>query len=125
MRHVRLGSYSIAATFAVTPSFVRLKSTFRYCCLWPPPGWRDVMRPWALRPPDFGLGASSDFAGRSLVTSPKSATVWNRRPGLVGLRVRIPMATTTSVLEQRDLARGQGDDGPLGVRLGAQAVGAP
>ena len=37
MRQVRFGSYSIAATLAVTPSLVRLKSISRYCCLCPPP----------------------------------------------------------------------------------------
>src|SRR5215207_9512298 len=121
MRQDRFGSYSMAATLAVTPSLVRLKSTMRYCCLWPPPRWRDVLWPWALRPPDFGLGASSDFSGRDFVISAKSETVWNRRAGLVGLRERIPM--TSSVLEQRDLARRQGDDGPLGVGPGADAVG--
>ena len=30
------------------------------------------MRPWALRPPVFGLGASSDFSGFDLVISEKS-----------------------------------------------------
>src|SRR4051812_19744464 len=123
MRQVRFGSYSIAATLAVTPSLMRLKSTCRYCCLWPPPRCRDVIRPCALRPPVFGLGPSSDFSGRDLVTSAKSDTVWKRRPGLVGLRARMPM--TSSALEQRDLARRQGDDGPLGVGLGPEAVGAP
>src|SRR5262245_13389987 len=123
MRHVRLGSYSIAATLAVTPSLLRLKSMMRYCCLCPPPRWRDVLRPWAWRPADFGLGPSSDFSGRFAVISAKSETVWKRRPGLVGLRVRMPM--TTSVLEQRDLARGERDDGVLDVGLGADPVGAP
>ena len=37
--------YSIAATVAGTPSLVRLKSTIRYCCLWPPPRCRAVLRP--------------------------------------------------------------------------------
>ena len=41
MRALRFGSYSIAATFAGTPSLFRLKSTRRYRCLWPPPRWRD------------------------------------------------------------------------------------
>src|SRR3954463_3596901 len=88
MRALRLGSYSIAATLAGTPSLFRLKSTMRYCCLWPPPRWRDVLRPYELRPPVRGLGASSDFSGLSLVVSEKSETVWKRRPGLGGLRWR-------------------------------------
>ena len=74
MRQVRFGSYSMAATLAVTPSLMRLKSMMRYCCLWPPPRWRDVLRPWALRPPVFGFGASSDFSGVDLVISEKSET---------------------------------------------------
>src|SRR3954468_16262474 len=88
MRALRFGSYSIAATLAGTPSLFRLKSTMRYCCLWPPPRWRDVLRPYELRPPVRGLGASNDFSGLSLVISEKSETVWKRRPGLVGLRLR-------------------------------------
>src|SRR3954471_23732651 len=88
MRALRFGSYSIAATLAGTPSLFRLKSTMRYCCLWPPPRWRDVLRPYELRPPVRGLGASSDFSGLSLLIAEKSETVWKRRPGLVGLRLR-------------------------------------
>src|SRR6478752_1047748 len=54
----------------------------------------------------------------------KSEVVWKRRPGLVGLRMR--MAIVRSVLEQRDLvARRQGDDRPLGVGLAAVLVAAP
>ena len=45
MRQLRFGSYSMAATLAGTPSLVRLKSMMRYCCLWPPPRWRAVLRP--------------------------------------------------------------------------------
>src|SRR4051812_37481960 len=88
MRALRFGSYSMAATLAGTPSFVRLKSMMRYCCLWPPPRWRAVLRPYALRPPVLGLGASSDFSGFDFVISEKSETDWKRRPALVGLRLR-------------------------------------
>ena len=52
----RFGSYSIAATFAGTPSFVRLKSISRKRRLCPPPLWRVVMRPLLLRPPVFLTG---------------------------------------------------------------------
>src|SRR4029453_4275774 len=51
------------------------------------------MRPWTLRPPFLGLGASSAFSGVCLVTSAKSATELPRRPGVVGLCLRMPMAT--------------------------------
>src|SRR3954470_19448847 len=116
MRALRFGSYSMAATLAGTPSFVRLKSMMRYCCLWPPPRWRDVLRPYELRPPVLGLGASSDFSGLSLVISEKSETVWKRRPALVGLRLRSGMRALLLAVEQRDaLSRGESDDGPLGV----------
>src|SRR2546430_13934167 len=119
MRALRLGSYSMAATLAGTPSLFRLKSTMRYCRLWPPPRWRAVLRPWALRPPVLGLGASNDRSGFDFVISEKSETVWNRRPGLVGLRLRSGMALSFLRLEQIDaVADGQGDDGPLGRRTG-------
>src|SRR5271167_1682616 len=119
MRALRLGSYSMAATLAGTPSLSRRKSMTRYCCLWPPPRWRDVLRPPPLRPPDFGLGASSDFSGRSLVISEKSETVWNRRPALVGLRERRGIVRPRlSTLEQIDrVTLVEGDDRPF--RVGA------
>src|SRR3954462_7043403 len=88
MRAERFGSYSIAATFAGTPSLTRLKSITRKRRLWPPPWWRVVMRPLLLRPPFFVTGASSDFSGSFLVISAKSETVMKRRPGDVGLYLR-------------------------------------
>ena len=42
---------------------VRLKSILRYLRLAPPPRWREVTRPWALRPPDFVSPSVSDFSG--------------------------------------------------------------
>src|SRR4051794_24086299 len=109
MRQLRFGSYSTAATLAGTPSFVRLKSMTRYCCLWPPPRCLAVLRPWLLRPPVRLLGARRDFSGVVLVISEKSETVWNRRPGLVGLRLR--MAIVVLSLEQVDrVTLGEGDD---------------
>src|SRR5665213_479606 len=127
MRALRLGSYSMVATLAGIPSLSRLKSMIRYCCLCPPPRWRAVLRPWLLRPPVRGLGASSDFSGRSVVSSAKSETVWNRRPALVGLRERNAMGCPgLSVLEQVDrVTRGEGDDGPLGVGAVAHAAALP
>src|ERR671926_601220 len=86
----RFGSYSIAATRAGTPSLrLRLKSILRYSRLAPPPRWRDVLRPFALRPPDFLRPSTSDFSGSSRVISAKSGYVEKRRPGLVGLGLRI------------------------------------
>src|SRR5437763_12034609 len=85
----RLGSYSISATFAGTPSLRRLKSILRYRRLAPPPRWRAVLRPWALRPPDFLRPSVSDFSGEERVTSEKSGYETNRRPGDVGFGLRI------------------------------------
>src|SRR4029078_1226518 len=53
-----------------------------------------VIRPWALRPPFFGSGASSDFSGVDRVISAKSATLEPRRPGVVGLYLRIAIVYT-------------------------------
>src|ERR671921_1670775 len=88
----RFGSYSIAATFAGTPSLRRLKSILRYRRLAPPPRWREVLRPFELRPPDFFRPSTSDFSGSSRVISAKSGYVEKRRPGLVGLGLRSAMA---------------------------------
>src|SRR3954449_4440922 len=81
----RLGSYSIAATLAGTPSLRRLKSILRYRRLAPPPRWREVTRPYELRPPVFLVPSTSERSGSVRVTSSKSDQVANRRPGLVGL----------------------------------------
>src|SRR3954453_22479024 len=85
----RLGSYSIAATRAGTPSLVRLKSILRYRRLAPPPRWRDVLRPWALRPPLLVRPSTSVRSGSVFVTSEKAAYITKLRPGLVGFGLRI------------------------------------
>src|SRR5919204_1026913 len=85
MRAERFGSYSIAATFAGTPSLRRLKSMTRYRRLCPPPWWRVVTRPLTLRPPVFFTGAVSDFSGSDFVISSNEDTDMKRLPGLVGL----------------------------------------
>src|SRR5829696_9571508 len=89
----RFGSYSMAATFAGTPSLrLRLKSILRYRRLAPPPRWREVLRPLALRPPDFLRPSTRVFSGSVFVISEKSGYVTKRRPGDVGLGLRIGMA---------------------------------
>src|SRR5438309_10015818 len=98
MRAVRFGSYSIAATLAGTANFSRRKSMRRYCRLWPPPRYRDVMWPLLLRPPVPRFGSSSDFSGVVFVISPKSDTERNRVAGVTGLNCRMPM----SALEHLD-----------------------
>ena len=91
---MRLGSYSIAATLAGMPSLRRLKSILRYSRLAPPPRWRAVLRPWALRPPDLRSPSTSDFSGSVFVISAKSGYVEKRRPGLVGLGLRMAMLSS-------------------------------
>src|SRR6188472_4064768 len=88
----RLGSYSIDATRAGMPSLRRLKSTLRYRRLAPPPRWREVLRQFELRPPDFLRPSVSVFSGLLRVISSKSGYVAKRRPGLVGLGLRIATA---------------------------------
>src|SRR3954462_10711936 len=132
---VRFGSYSMAATFAGTPSLERLKSILRYRRLAPPPRWRDVLRPCALRPPDFVRPSTSVFSGSSLVISEKSGYETKRRPALVGLGLRIgirlALLEAGQALEDRDgvalahlddrllpLARAPaGEAAPLGLGL--------
>ena len=95
MYDVRLGSYSIAATRAGIPSLRRLKSILRYRRLAPPPRWRDVLRPRALRPPLFFSPSVRDFSGSVFVISAKSGYETKRR-ALVGLGLRIGMVSWPS-----------------------------
>src|SRR6185295_14467712 len=92
MRAERFGSYWIESTLAGTPSLLRRKSIRRYARLCPPPRCREVILPWLLRPLVRTFGRSSDFSGLAPgVSSAKSLTVAPRRPGVVGLYLRIPM----------------------------------
>src|SRR3990170_1123005 len=84
MRALRFGSYSISETLPGIPNLFRLKSILRYCCLWPPPRWRDVRWPWLLRPPVRFFGSSSDFSGVARVISSNPETERNRVPGVIG-----------------------------------------
>jgi len=68
-----------------------VKSINRYACLCPPPMCRVVILPELFRPPVLGFGTTSDFSGVDRVSSTKSATLLPRRPGVVGLYLRIPM----------------------------------
>src|SRR5262252_2933035 len=114
----------MCATFAGTPSLsCRRKSISRYARLWPPPWCRVVILPWLLRPPLLCSGRTSDFSGVSRVTSAKSATLAPRRPGVVGLYLRIPMSSLSpSGAEHVDaLALAHRDDGALGALAGAVA----
>src|SRR3954451_17422215 len=140
MRAVRLGSYSMCATLAGTPSLSwRRKSISRYARLWPPPLCRVVILPCTLRPPRPCSGRISDFSGVDRVISAKAETLEPRRPGVVGLYLRMPISTQSSVsllagsgraAEDLDrlALRGERDDRSLGVlalavaRAGALAL---
>src|SRR5690242_9901084 len=120
MRDVRLGSYSMCATLAGMPSLsFRRKSIRRYARLWPPPWWRAVTLPWALRPPLFVSGRSSDFSGVDRVISAKSETLEPRRPGVVGLYLRIAIVYNPSADRAAEgldpVTVGELDDRPLRV----------
>src|SRR4051812_19269296 len=87
------------------------------------------MRPWLLRPPFLVSGRVSDFSGVVRVISTKSATDAPRRPGVVGLYLRIGMSSQSSAgarsgdrtSEDVDaVALGEADDGALGVLALAQ-----
>jgi hypothetical protein len=56
-----------------------------------------VIRPWLLRPPFFASGRTRDFSGVDRVTSTKSATDEPRRPGVVGLYLRMAMSSQSSI----------------------------
>src|SRR4051812_18366171 len=90
--------------------------------------WRVVMRPALLRPPVFDRGRTSDFSGVERVISTKSATDEPRRPGVVGLYLRIPMfvcpypsSISGARTEDVDRALAEGDDRTLGVLALAEA----
>src|SRR5690606_26936859 len=91
--------------------------------------WRAVMRPELLRPPDLLSGRTSDFSGVDRVISTKSATELPRRPGVVGLYLRMPIDLFLKPLgpgsagsaEDGDGALAQRREGALGVLATAQA----
>src|SRR3954468_8310089 len=88
------------------------------------------MRPALLRPPLLLSGRTSDFSGVERVISAKSATDEPRRPGVVGLYLRIPMCDQSLLWSGRlgdrapedlDAALAQRDDGALAVGALAEA----
>lgn len=60
---VLFGSYSIAATFPGTPSFVLLKSIILYLGLYPPPLCLTVILPLLFLPECFFNVTVKDFSG--------------------------------------------------------------
>src|SRR5690606_5337711 len=84
-------------------------------------------------PPDFLLGRINDFSGLSLVTSPKSEVVMNRREGVYGRYFLVGMSNPPSLREALELIdlltwleghdcleafRGAAGVPPLGLHLG-------
>ena len=79
-----------------------------------------MTRPYEFRPDDRYCLASKDFSGVDFVIDSKSETVWNRRPGDVGLR----FLTAISDSEKVDrVAFAEGYHGPLDIF--ALAYGVP
>src|SRR5438034_11797554 len=113
MRADRLGSYSIAATFAGTPSLLRRKSTMRNRRLFPPPWWRMVTLPELLRPAFLRPLSSSDRSGRPRVISSNPETLAPRRPGVVGLYLRSGIRSLLRLEDLDGVARRERYDGPL------------
>src|SRR5690625_4523128 len=107
----------------------------RYARLCPPPLCRVVIRPVLLRPPLLDSGRTSDFSGSERVISTKSATLAPRRPGDVGLYLRIAMGVDPQSLQRSasaghftedvDGALAQRDDRALGVLALADAGAGP
>ena len=73
-------------TLPGTPSFLLLKSTFRYIWRDPPPRLRVVILPRLLRPACLILRSSNDFSGLLRVSSSKEGRTALRVPGVTGLR---------------------------------------
>src|SRR5918995_67165 len=132
IRAVRLGSYSISATRPGMPTLLRLKSTFRYWRLCPPPRCREVRWPWLFRPPDFFTGSRSDFSGVSRVISSNPETERKRVPAVIGrnclmLISALEHGDRVAVLERDDrlLPPGRGPAGATpGDRVAAHLHGA-
>src|ERR1700733_8353215 len=125
----------MCATLAGTPSLsARRKSISRYARLCPPPWCRVVIRPCTFRPPWPCNGRTRDFSGSERVTSEKSAPLAPRRPGVVGLYLRIAMCAQAPMIarsadraadEIDPFSPGGADNGALGVRPLAPAKARP
>src|ERR1700754_1914118 len=88
----------MCATLAGMPSLsLRRESIRRKARLCPAPWGRVVTFPWTLRPPLLCSGRISDFSGVDRVISAKSETLAPRRPGVVGLYLRMPISTQSLV----------------------------
>src|ERR1700745_4272259 len=101
MREVLFGSYSMCATLAGTPSCGGA-----------------VARPCTFRPPLLCSGTTSDFSGSLRVISEKSEPLAPRRPGVVGLYLRIATYFSLTHRSAEDIdpvTVGEGHDGTLGV----------
>ena len=131
MRALRFGSYSIAATFAGTPSLFAPEVDDAVLLL-------VAAAAVARRHAAVGVaaaGARLRLGERLLracrfVISAKSETVWNRRPGLVGLRLRIgirqlPKISMRSPSARETMARFWSDALAPACRCGGCACACP
>src|SRR6185369_24737 len=115
MKAERFGSYSSRSTVAGTSQVRRLKSMYRYFCLWPPAIPRDVTWPLLLRPPVLRLPSVSALTGLPFHSDDLSTRMRPRRAGEVGLYAFSAIASDPARDVDR-LAGRQRHDRLLGVR---------
>src|SRR4051812_43994749 len=119
MKAERLGSYSSRSTVAATSHVRRLKSTWRYFCLWPPAIPREVTWPLLLRPPVFFLPSVSALTGFPFHSADLSTRIRPRCDEVVGLYVLSAMILALDTGGDVDgRAFGQRHDRLLDVRAG-------
>lgn len=80
MRAERLGSYSSRCTTAAAVPSGRAKSMWRYTLRWPPPRWRTVITPCALRPPLRDRPSVSGLNGPPFHRPLRDVTMRPRKP---------------------------------------------
>src|SRR5688572_33307364 len=105
------------------PSLLRRKSTMRRWCLWPPPWWRMVTRPWLLRPLPLDCCTVSGQCGAPLCSSGVTTLTSARRPGEVGFTLMSGIASGPFRCGEIDfLARGEAHVGLLPAALAADGA---
>src|SRR3954467_8663468 len=85
MNAERFGSYSSRSTVAATSQVRRLKSMWRYLCLWPPAIPRDVTWPLLLRPPVLRFLSAAALTGLPFHSADLSTRIRPGGAGEVGL----------------------------------------
>src|ERR687890_218653 len=117
MNAERLGSSSSRSTVAATSHVRRLKSMWRYFCLWPPAIPREVTWPLLLRPPVLRLPSVNALTGLPFQSADLSTRIRPRCDEVVGLYCLSAMVRASDTGGDVDrLAVGQGHDSFLDVR---------